>query len=125
MILIAFQPDEVLQIRVFDNLLDRFPVRQLQTFLNDECPEGDTDGNGLLSTKRFAEGLGILFLCMCPRYQPSQLDPAIFFTQLAAKRQEKIIGENEGKSPISLHMISMKTRQNPCGYSIFYLFSSP
>ena len=33
--------------------------------------------------------------------------------------------EFKGKSLISLHMISMKTRQNPCGYNIFYLFSSP
>jgi len=33
--------------------------------------------------------------------------------------------EFEGKSLISLHMSSMKTRRNPCGYRIFYLFSSP
>ncbi len=95
MILIAFQPDEILQIRVFDNLLDRFTVRQLQAFLNDKRPKGDTYGNRFLSTKRFAEGLGILFLCICPRYQLSQLDPAIFFIQLAAKRQEEIIGEKQ------------------------------
>lgn len=84
--MIRLKAQEVLQVRIFCDVLDQVSVRKTFTFLNNERAQRHPNGHRAPSSGIVAEVLAVFLFHTSPRDEIGKLNPPVAFAESAAKR---------------------------------------